>query len=301
MRYRSTAAAAARRICTVVHDWLLIRRIPPASTTELHAMPSTAPHRLLYRATLATLFAATTAPAQVSIDRRELVLRPDSAPQRSGVMIVRNTGRTHTDAVIRTEDWDRAADGAHRFYEAGSQPGSCATVLTIAPLEFTLAPGESRAVTVGVDGTVNSACWSLVLVETEERVRDESGRMVLATVRTGMKVYAEPSDSRALGEVSSVEVETSEAAHSGSPILAAVTFRNTGERHLRGMGQVEIRAADDSVVSTIALPELQALPGAVVVARVALPATLKGTVKLRAVVSYGGRNDAAAEREAAIP
>ena len=309
-------------------------------------MPCTIPCRIR-RQTLAltALFIGTTAHAQISIDRQELVLRPDSVAQRSGVLMVRNTGRSTTTAVIRVEDWDRGVDGAHRFFDAGTQPGSCASVLSITPLEFTLAPNEGRAVQIGVDGVVNSACWSLVLVETEERVRDETGRFVLSAVRTGMKVYAEPSDSRALGEVSEVELEMSEAAHTGvvrdgsardtsardtsardtsvrdtsvrdtsvrdtsvratsvrnASAVAAVTFRNLGERHLRGAGWVEIRRHDDRVLTTIALPELQTLPGAMVTARVALPASLKGTFRLRAVVEYGGTNVAAAEREAAIP
>lgn len=269
-------------------------------------MPHCVPHPLFSRTlAAAALLAGTSLEAQVSIDRNELVLRPDSAAYRSGVLIVQNTGRSRADAVIRIEDWDRGADGAHRFYDAGTQPGSCASVLSVAPREFSLAPGERRAVLVGVDGAVNSACWSLVLVETEERVRDESGRLVLAAVRTGVKVYAEPSDSRALGEVSDVELEMSEAAHSGAmsgtPMLAAVTFRNTGERHLRAAGRIEIRRADDSVLATLPLPDLQTLPGAAMTARVALPVSLKGTYRLRAVVNYGGSSVAAAEREAAIP
>ena len=279
-------------------------------------MPCTIPYRIRRQTVaLTALFIGTTAHAQISIDRQELVLRPDSVAQRSGVLMVRNTGRSTTTAVIRVEDWDRGVDGAHRFFDAGTQPGSCASVLSITPLEFTLAPNEGRAVQIGVDGVVNSACWSLVLVETEERVRDETGRFVLSAVRTGMKVYAEPSDSRALGEVSEVELEMSEAAHTGvvrdgsarggsvrdASVVASVTFRNLGERHLRGAGWVEIRRHDDRVLTTIALPELQTLPGAMVTARVALPASLKGTFRLRAVVEYGGTNVAAAEREVAIP
>ncbi len=279
-------------------------------------MPTSAPHRILRQTVaLVALLLGTTAEAQVSLDRRELVLRPDSAAQRSGVLIVRNAGRSPTEAVIRVEDWDRGADGVHRFYGAGTQPGSCASVLAISPLEFTLAPGASQAIQIGVDGVVNSACWSLVFVETVERVPDESGKLVLAAVRTGLKVYAEPSDSRALGEVSDVELETSEASHSGTmtggaitggamtggATLAAVTFRNTGERHLRGEGRVEILRADDTVLASLPLPDLQTLPGAAMTARVALPPTLKGTYRLRAVVNYGGSSVAAAEREAAIP
>ncbi len=269
-------------------------------------MPLSTPHRVLrLTVALAALLIGTTAQAQISLDRRELVLRPDSVAQRSGVMIVRNTGRSTTEAIIRVQDWDRGADGTHRFYDAGTQPGSCASVLLIAPLAFTLAPGESRAVQIGVDGVVNSACWSLVLVETVERVRDETGQLVLALVRMGLKVYAEPSDSRALGEVSEVELETSEAAHSGAvaggSLVAAVTFRNTGERHLRGEGRIEVRDADDRVLTTLPLPDLQTLPGAAMTARVALPASLTGTYRLRAVVNYGGSRVAAAEREAAIP
>jgi P pilus assembly chaperone PapD len=269
-------------------------------------MPNSAPHRIVrLTVALAALFVVTTVQAQVSLDRRELVLRPDSVTRRSGTFVVRNTGHSRIDAVMRIADWDRGADGAHRFYDAGTQPGSCASVLTIAPLDFSLAPGESRAVAVGIEGTVNSACWSLVMVETVERVQDETGRFVLAAVRTAVKVYAELSDSRALGEVSDVELETSEAAHSGAAtggsMLAAVTFRNTGERHLRGEGRVEIRRDDDSMIATLPLPELQTLPGAAVTARVALPATLKGTYRVRAIVNYGGASVAAAEREASFP
>ncbi len=237
--------------------------------------------------------------AQIAVDRTELVLRPDSATLRSGVVIVRNTGRSRAGAVIRVEDWDRGADGAHRFYEAGTQPGSCATVLTVSPLEFSLAPGESRAVQVGLDGAVHSACWSLVLVESEERVRDDAGALVLARVRTGLKVFAEPSGLRAAGEVSEVDVEQTEAAYSASAASgtsrATVTFRNTGERHLKAQGRLEIRRTDDSVVTTLALPLLQTLPGATMTARVTLPVMPKGTYLLRAVVEYGGTT-AAAER-----
>lgn len=76
---------------------------------------------------------------------------------------------------------------------------------------------------------------------------------------------------------------------------------NTGERLLRGVGRVEIRCADDSVVTALALPDLPTLPGAAMTARVALPATLKGSDRLRVVVNYGEGSVAAAERGAAIP
>lgn len=250
---------------------------------------------------VAALVAGSAVQAQVTLDRPELVLRPDSMARRSGVMVVHNTGRTTTTATILLEDWDRGADGTHRFFEAGTQPGSCASVLTVSPAEFTLAPGERREVQVGLSGEVNSACWSLVLVETEELVRDADGRQVLAAVRTGMKVYAEPTATRALGEVSDIEIEMSDAAHNGALRQAAVTFRNTGERHLRGEGRVEVVGAGDRVLATLPLPVLQALPGAAMTARVPLPATITGAVRLRALVDYGGRSVAAAEREAALP
>ncbi len=268
-------------------------------------MPLNAARRILRQTVaLTALLVGTTAQAQFSIDRRELVLHPDSVAQRSAVIIVRNDGRSKTAAVLLVQDWDRSADGAHTFYAPGTQPGSCASVLSISPLEFTLAPGETRAVQIGVEGVVNSSCSSLVLVETEERVRDESGGLVVAIVRTGVNVYAEPWDSRAMGEVSDVELEIAEASHNGAvagtPLLAAVTFRNTGEGHLRGEGHIEIRRGDDTVLATLPLPELQTLPGGAMTARVALPA-LKGVYRLRAVVNYGGSRSAAAEREAAFP
>lgn len=246
--------------------------------------------------TVAALAVASVAQAQIAIDRTQLVLQPDSVSRRSGVMVVRNTGRSRAEAVIRVEDWDRGADGAHRFYEPGTQPGSCASVMTVSATEFSLAPGESRAVAIGLDGAVRSACWSLVLVESAEQVRDpDTGKLVLAAVRTGMKVFVDPAGLRAEGEVSEVEVEHSEAAHNASSALATVTFRNTGDLHLEAQGRLEIRRADDSMVTSVPLPSLQTLPGAAMTARVALPPMPRGTYRLRAVVQYGGAT-AAAER-----
>jgi len=259
---------------------------------SLPSVPQITRHLLV----MPMLLLAGVAQGQIAVNRSELILRPDSVEARSGEIIVRNDGRRRAEAVIRIEDWDRGADGTHRFYEPGTQPGSCASVLLVSPLEFSLAPGESRAVQVGLDGAVRSSCWSLVLVESEERVRDASGKMVLAAVRTGVKVYAVPSGLRAVGEVSEVEVESSDAAHSSSS-LAAVTFRNTGERHLRAHGHLEIRRTDETVVATLPLPLLQTLPGAAMTARVALPAMPKGTYLLRAVIDYGGATTAAAQRQ----
>jgi len=259
---------------------------------SLPSVPQITRHLLV----ISMLLLAGVAQGQIAVNRSELILRPDSVEARSGAIIVRNDGGRRADAVIRVEDWDRSVDGTHRFYEAGTQPGSCASVLLVSPLEFSLAPGESRAVQVGLDGAVRSSCWSLVLVESEERVRDASGKMVLAAVRTGVKVYAVPAGLRAVGEVSEVEVESSDAAHSSSS-LAAVTFRNTGERHLRAHGHLEIRRTDETVVATLPLPLLQTLPGAAMTARVALPSMPKGTYLLRAVIDYGGPTTAAAQRQ----
>ncbi len=252
---------------------------------------------------LIALLGSGAAQAQFAIDRTEMFLRSDVAESRGGILLVRNEGTERAQAVIRIEDWDRAADGSNRFFPAGTQAGSCANALKVFPLTVSLAPGESQAVRVDLDSTLTaqqrSECWSIVLVEAQQPVRQTSGRTLLYTLRTGVKVYASPGGLRLDGEVSDVVVRA-RSTRAGAE-QATVTFRNSGERHLLGQGRIEIRRDDNSVLATVPLPAIYALPGAVMQVSAVLPLAPKGKYTLLAIVDFGGPELAAAQLDHEVP
>lgn len=242
--------------------------------------------------------------AQIAVDKLELFLKPGTTETRSGVLMVRNEGTERTQALVKLEDWDRTTDGTNRFFAAGTQPGSCAEALRVFPATLSLAPGESQAVRVALDSTsaagMRAECWSVVVVQAQQPVRQANGRTLVYTVRTGMKVYAMPDGLQAEGEVSDVRIAPVAGAKGAAP-QAQVTFRNTGALHVAAQGRLEIRREDNSLLASVPLPALHALPGAESVTTVALPAFPPGRYVLLAIVDYGGTELAAAQLEHEVP
>jgi P pilus assembly chaperone PapD len=239
--------------------------------------------------------AASTADAQFAIDKTELFLRPDAPQYRSGVLMVRNDGNSAAQAVIKIEDWDRAADGTNRFYPAGTRAGGCAPALKVFPLAISLRPGESQAIRIDYDATnpTTRECWSLVVVETAVPRAQAGGRTLVYNVRTGLKVYVAPPTLKVDAEVEGISLEDALAESETAKLEATVRFTNTGERHVIGRGRLEVRRDDNSVVQTVAISPMYALPGATMHGKAMLAALPKGRYVLVAIVDYGGRELAA--------
>jgi P pilus assembly chaperone PapD len=263
--------------------------------------------RILRVASVAALVWPTAAHAQFAVDKLELFLRPGARDARSGVLMVRNEGTERSQALVRVEDWDRAADGTNRFFAPGSQPGSCAAALRVFPATISLAPGEAQAIRVDLDsarsGSMQSECWSIVIVQAQQPVKQPGGRTLVYTLRTGMKVYVAPTGLRTEGEVTDVRVVAARGIRgaSATPPEAQVTFRNTGQLHVSATGRIEIRREDNSLVAVTPLPAMHALPGAETVAKVRLPACPPGRYTILAIVDYGGAELAAAQLEHDVP
>ena len=238
--------------------------------------------------------------AQFAIDKTELFLRPDAAAQRSGVLMVRNEGIVRAQAVITIEDWDRDEDGTNRFFPAGAKAGSCAAALRVFPLSVSLAPGEAQAIRVdleaGLASTITRECWSVVLVEATQPQTQANGRTLVYTLRTGLKVYAAPAGLRVDGEVSDLAVAP-RTTDRGTDYEATVTFRNTGEKHVIARGRVELRRDDNSLVATVPLQAVYALPGAEMRVKALLPPLPRGRYVLLAILDFGGAELAAAQLE----
>lgn len=235
-----------------------------------------------------------TAQAQLAIDKLDLVLKADGTDERTGVLTVRNEGTVPAQALIKLEDWDRAPDGNNRFYPTGTIAGSCAASLQVFPLSLSLKPGEAQTVRIDYTGPAKRSreCWSLVVVESPAATPQAGGRQLLYNVRTGLKVYVAQEGLAVDGEVEGLSVARTQrngVAHD----VAIVAFANRGARHYTTKGRLEIRREDNTLVHTLELPPMYALPGAVMHATVSLPALPAGRYLLLSVVDYGGAEIAA--------
>ena len=251
----------------------------------------------LWRPTMVAMlcvFLPTVATAQLSIDRGELDLAPTGPAQaRTGLLTVRNAGTERVQGMVQIEDWDRAGDGANRFFPLGSQPLSCGTDLQVFPRTLSLAPGEVQTVRVEYTGGVRDReCTSLVVVQDASPPSQVRGALRF-TMRMGLKVYVTPPGAQGGGDVVSVDVTTT----SPDSLTVAVLYRNEGSRRVKAQGRLEVRRDDNSVVSSATLPDVYALPGATMRVGRSLAALPPGRYLVLAIFDYGGAEYAAAQRE----
>lgn len=244
----------------------------------------------------ATLLLPATAHGQLSIDRGELELKATGDMQaRSGVLVVRNTTDARLQGQVTLEDWDRAPDGANRFHKSGTLPHSCGESLRVFPMALTLAPGESQSLRIDYTGGDRTAeCTALIVVEES---RSAAGRAagVSVNMRMGLKVYVMPASGIAGGEVTDVVVTAAASVVDSS--VVTVTYRNDGNRHVQAKGRLEVRRDDNSVVTSLPLPTVYALGGAVMQTKATLPTLPIGKYILLAIYDYGGSDLAAAQLE----
>jgi len=238
-------------------------------------------------------------PAQIAVDRMEIVFHPREPGARVGVITLKNEGAKPVEAQLRLEDWDRAEDGTNHWYPLGTVSGSCGPLLQLFPASVLLDPGASQTIRLALDSsaTPRAECWSAAVVETVQP-RVVAGRSVTYLVRTAVKLYVVPQDAPTEGEVAEMNVRPAQAGGTDSLDLV---FRNTGGRHLIAGGTLEVRRSDNSVAAKLVLPSLYALPSARSRTRVALPHLQPGRYVLLAILDYGGDQLAAAQIEYEVP
>ncbi|HEX9563303.1 MAG TPA: hypothetical protein VF981_05000 [Gemmatimonadaceae bacterium] len=234
--------------------------------------------------------------AQLAVNRVELVLRTQDLTARDALIGVRNESNGPQQAVVKLEDWDRALDGANRWYPYGSRPGggSCGAALSIFPQSMRLDPGATQSVRVLLDGAKAPAgeCWAAAVVETVQSVERGSQR-VAYVLRTAVKIYVQPPGLRAEGEIAELRL-VSDSADGGTSAGIEVAFANTGTRHVVAGGLLEVRRPDNAVVARVPLPDVYALPGARQAVRVRMPDLPPGKYVFLATMDYGGVDIAAA-------
>jgi P pilus assembly chaperone PapD len=278
------------------------------SVTMFHLAPKS--FLRLRRASVGAVLAASlsfaalpaTASAQLTIDQLELQLDPRSVDRKVGVFSITNEGTESVQVALHAEDWDRAESGENRFFPLGSQPHSCGEKLSVFPLSMRLDPGATGQVRVSADGLAGApdACWQIVFAETARPPRPAGAqRAILYVVRTGVKVYVEPSGLQKDGAVEDVALKP-HLLPNGTPAVPAardlvVAFRNTGAISLRTTGRVEFRRADNSVAATATITEFPTLPGARRNVAVVLPQLPAGKYTALAMLDFGGSEIAAGQ------
>jgi hypothetical protein len=249
---------------------------------------------------LAALLAFGAAPraanGQLSVDQVELFLDPHALGRGSASFNVSNESDQVAEVTVYLNDWERDEKGEHRFLPSGQLPASCGPYLRVFPLSLRLAARSSQAVRVALQGadSVKRACWSIVFVETA-RPPAAAGRQVTYITRLGVKVYVTPPGLTRDGEITEVQ------ARPGAPRELAVLFHNSGGLPLWPHGRVEFRRLDNSVASSVDIPQFPVLPGAARRVAIAVPGLPSGRYVALALIDYGGSEIAGGQTELQVP
>ena len=237
------------------------------------------------------------AQAQLAVGRVEVVLQVADRANREAVISVRNESDKPVQAIVRLEDWDRAPDGANRWFPYGTHrgTGSCQPALTIFPQALRLEPGAEQAIRVVLDSAKapGGECWSAAVVETVQPV-ERMGQRIAYLVRTAVKIYVQSPVVAADGEIQTVRVVDDSTAKAAASESVEVQFANTGTMHVVAKGMLEVRRPDNTTVHRLPLPHVYALPGARHSVRVPLPPLPRGDYVFLATMDYGGADIAAA-------
>src|SRR4029079_14092761 len=235
------------------------------------------------------LWAARMAAAELEL---RLPLRRGVA--RSETFHTVNPSTQPAQVTISVQDWDRSEGGENRYYPLGTLPTSCASHIKVVPSVLQLDARSVQTVRVALESAdaLRRGSYAILFVETPPPPKSARGDAVTYSLRYGVKVYVEP-DGAPTAELDNVFLEPKPADSSARQLVIA--YRNTGTRQTMARGKVEIRRTDNTLVSSLALPDSPALPGATRRLGVPLPRLPRGKYVLLALLDYEGSEIAAGQ------
>jgi P pilus assembly chaperone PapD len=259
---------------------------------------------ITFPAVLVLLVVASSAPAataQIAVDELELRLSLRRGVAMSSESFhTANPSEKPAQVTISVQDWDRSEAGENRYYPLGTLPMSCASHIKVFPSVLQLDPRSVQTVRVALDSAdaLPRGCYAILFVETPPSPRATRGDAVTYSLRYGVKVYVEPEGSPS-AELDNVFLDPKPADTSAKQLVIA--YRNTGTRQTMARGKVEIRRPDNTLVSTLDIPEFPTLPGATRRLGVPLPRLPRGKYVLLALLDYEGSEIAAGQVDLEIP
>jgi len=246
------------------------------------------------------------ASAQISVDELELHI-----PLKRGVTSVSevfhaaNPAATPGQANIVAQDWDRSERGDNRYYPLGTLPTSCGSHVKVFPSVLQLGPRSTQTVRVTIDSAaaIQTNCYTILFVETPPPPRTANGAALVYSIRYGVKIYVER-DLPLGAEVENVAIAPRDdqgAKRDTSLKQVVVTYHNTGAKQTVTHGTLEVRRADNTVVTKVDIAEFPTLPGATRRLGVPLPQLPRGKYVLLALLDYEGSEIAAGQVDLEIP
>jgi P pilus assembly chaperone PapD len=197
---------------------------------------------------------------------------------------------------ISLNDWNYDSLGNNLSYDAGTIPSSCAKNVTVLPGSyFTLAPGESKEITVSVHDVPNDPAnpvRTAMLYLTQLNPGDgfsEKGAAIKVTVRMGIKIYY-TAQTKAKGDV---EISNYLAQKKNGKMESLKLYLdNTGSLWVNGTIHYDLLNKETGRKFEIPAIEFYSLPGDKRVFSSNLPADLeKGSYTATAIVNIGDNEE----------
>ncbi len=193
---------------------------------------------------------------------------------------------------VALNDWAYDSLGNNLSFEAGTLPVSCASSVKVLPGSyFTLAPGETKELSVSVAGVStdkNIPVRTAMLYLTQLNPGDataQNGAAIKVTVRMGIKIYyTDDANAKA-----NMEITNFTTVKEGDKISALKLFAdNVGSIWLNGTIHYDLLNKETGKKYQIAPLEFYSLPGDKRIFENALPKDMdKGKYTATAIVNFG--------------
>ncbi|WP_118975100.1 fimbrial biogenesis chaperone [Taibaiella koreensis] len=248
-------------------------------------------------AVLLLWFAAvdTYAQAGITASPTRLYFKPGSR-QEQKVMVTNPNKDKALEIGVSLNDWNYDSLGNNMSYDAGTLSISCAGNVKVLPGSyFTLAPGESKELSISVGGIVagkSIPVRTAMLYLTQLNPGDgtaQNGAAIKVTVRMGIKIYyTELADAKA-----DMEITNFTTRKNGDKIEALKLYvDNTGTAWLNGTIHYDLLNKETGKKYQIPAQEFYSLPGDKRLFENALPQEIdKGRYTATAIVNFGANEE----------
>lgn len=168
------------------------------SGRSLRGRPSLVPCRLMLQGgilIMSLLALATAGHCHISIMPMDIQLQANSAGTRlSDDIEVMNTTSEPIHVTSSVMDWTMTLSGQKQYFEAGTQPNSCAKWIQMNPVEFVLAPRQSIRVrySISAPADLSAEHWAMIFFTARKTPKAGQGIGLSLNARIGSKVSIAP-------------------------------------------------------------------------------------------------------------
>ena len=173
---------------------------------------------------------------------------------------VTNDGSAPVRLKVSIEDWHLTREGTPVFMKAEKSPYSCSEWIRINPVDFRVAPGQTREVryTVTVpEGVEDGGYRTAIVFETvPDASPGEKAKRVLMKGRIAAIVYEVVGKPSLQGHADSLKAEVEKEG-----IDFILSLRNTARVHYRTKGTIAVKDSDGNKAFEVEIPDVPVLQG----------------------------------------